>query len=74
MNEELFDYTGLTVQLALRHKNKKDLNTDLGISWDTIAKLGKGYSVNMHILFQICTYLSCDICDIVQIKKDQDKS
>lgn len=72
MKEDLFDYTGLNVQLALRHKSKKDINADLGISWDTISKFAKGTSVNMRILFQICIYLECDIGDIVKIKKDQD--
>lgn len=69
MKENLFDYTGLNVQLALQHKSKTDLNSDLGISWDTISKFSKGTSVNMHILFQICNYLNCDIGDIVSIKK-----
>ena len=68
---DLFDYTGLDVQLALKHKNKANLNKDLKISWDTISKFNSGESINMKILRDICLYLQVDIGDIVSIKKDR---
>lgn len=68
--DELFDYTGLNVQLALKHKNKAYLHKQLKISWDTIAKFNTGKSVNMKILRDVCIDLECDIGDIVSIKKD----
>lgn len=65
----LFDYTGLNVQLALKHKNRAYLNKQLKISWDTIAKFNTGESINMKILRDICIDLECNIGDIVSIKK-----
>lgn len=65
----LFDYTGLNVQLALKHKNRAYLNKHLKISWDTLAKFNTGESVNMKILRDICIDLECNIGDIVSIKK-----
>ena len=65
----LFDYTGLDVQLALKHKSRADLNRDLKISWDTLGKTKTGESINLKILRDICLYLECDIGDIVCIKK-----
>lgn len=67
--KNIFDYTGLDVQLALNHKNKTYLNRELKISWDTISKFSSGESINMKILRSICLDLKCDIGDIVKIKR-----
>lgn len=43
----------------------------LNISRPTKSKLDNDEIVNLEILIRICTYLNCDIGDIVSIKKDQ---
>lgn len=43
----------------------------LNISRPTKSKIDNDEIVNLEILIRICTYLECDIGDIVSIKKDQ---
>ena len=65
--EIMIDYTGLNVELAKRGLNKKWLHDQLKISYGTIAKFGKGESVQLSTIEKICTSLNCNICDIVSI-------
>ena len=46
---------------------KTDLKTLAGVSTNVIAKLGKGELVSMESMAKICTALSCDIGDIMEI-------
>lgn len=45
-----------------------------GISSASMAKLGKNENVNTDIILRICVALQCDICDIMEIEKDNNKS
>jgi DNA-binding Xre family transcriptional regulator len=49
---------------------KRDLCKAAGISGTTVAKLGRGESVNTDILLRICKALQCDIADIVEVVPD----
>jgi DNA-binding Xre family transcriptional regulator len=45
-----------------------------GISGTTVAKLGKGETVNTDILLKICNALDCDISDIMEVMSDKPKT
>ena len=54
-----------TAVYYLIEDEKKDLATELNISLATIAKMGKGESVSMDVLERICSYMNCNIGDIM---------
>lgn len=62
-------YNGLWKKLIDRNMYKKDLATELNISSATMAKMGKGESVSMDVLERICSYMDCDIGDIISFEK-----
>ena len=66
-------YNGLWKILIDRNMYRKDLAEKLNISSATIAKMGKGESVSMDVLERICTYLDCNIGDIMSFKKENAK-
>ena len=47
--------------------NKTELKMLAGVSTNVIAKLGKNEPVSMETLAKICTALSCDLADIVEM-------
>jgi len=51
--------------------NKKMLAERAGISASTLTKLTKGECVHMDMLVKICTALECDLCDIVELVRDE---
>ena len=63
-------YKGLWKILIDRNMYRKDLAEKLNISSATIAKMGKGESVSMDVLERICTYLDCNIGDIMSFAKE----
>ena len=65
-------YNKLWKLLIDRGIKKSDLNKMTGISESTMAKLSKGENVNTEILERICQALQCDICDIVEVKNDEE--
>ena len=60
-------YKKLWKMLIDRDMRKRDLASLANVSPTTIAKLGKGESVNTDILLRICTALKCDIADIMEV-------
>lgn len=50
---------------------KRDLCKIANVSPTTMAKLGKGESVNVDILLRICAALGCDISDIMEVVPDK---
>lgn len=62
-------YNGLWKILIDRNMYKKDLATELNISSATMAKMGKGESVSMDVIERICSYMNCDIGDIMSFEK-----
>ena len=65
MNRMLFCYNKLWKILIDRGMKKKDLMAKTGITGTTIAKMGRGESVNLEILGRICKALNLNIGDIV---------
>ena len=64
-------YNGLWKILIDKNLQKKDLTEQLNISSTTIAKMGKGEQVSMNVLERICTYLDCNIGDIMRFEKEE---
>jgi putative transcriptional regulator len=48
-----------------RNMKKKDLMAKTGITGTTIAKMGRGESVNLEVLGRICKSLNVNVGDIV---------
>jgi DNA-binding Xre family transcriptional regulator len=63
-------YKKLWKLLIDRDLLKRELREMANISPSTMAKLGRGESVNMDILLRICKALDCDIADIVEVVPD----
>lgn len=64
-------YKKLWKLLIDKDMKKKDLAVCAGISNTSIAKLAKNENVNTDILLKICTALSCDIADIMEVIEDE---
>ncbi len=67
-------YKKLWKILIDKDMKKKDLCATAGISHASMAKLGKNENVTTDVLVKICTALSCDIGDIVEIVEDAKES
>ena len=63
-------YNGLWKILIDKNMLKKDLAAELNISSATMAKMGKGECVSMEVLGRICSYLDCNIGDIMSFEKE----
>lgn len=66
-------YNGLWKILIDKNMQKKDLIGALNISSTTIAKMGKAENVSMNVLERICTYLDCNIADVMSFEKEENK-
>ena len=64
-------YNKLWKLLIDRNMKKKDLRLATGISTTALAKLGKNEHVSTEILTKICKALECDLCDIVELVKEE---
>lgn len=53
--------------------NKSDLRKKTGIGTNTLAKLSKNQMVSMEVLMKICVELECDISDICEFLKEDEK-
>ncbi len=64
-------YKKLWKLLIDRDMKKKDLQELTGISSSSIAKLSKNDYVSMDVLVKICTALSVDFADVIEIVSDE---
>jgi DNA-binding Xre family transcriptional regulator len=64
-------YKKLWKLLIDRDLLKRDLCKMANVSTTTMAKLGKGESVNVDILLRICAALKVDISDIMEVVPDE---
>ena len=55
------------MKLAEREMKRTDLKDEIGISSNTLAKLGKNEYISLEILERICRGLNCDIGDVVEV-------
>ena len=66
-------YKKLWKILIDRDMIKKDLQKATGISWASITKMSKGENVSLDILIKVCTALSCNIGDIIELVADNEE-
>ncbi|MCK9547471.1 MAG: helix-turn-helix transcriptional regulator [Sphaerochaeta sp.] len=52
---------------------KKDLVLAANVSWTSVTKMSKGENVSMNILMKVCKALDCNIGDIVEFDRDDNK-
>ena len=63
-------YDKLWKLLIDKKMNRTELKESAGISFNVLAKLGKGETVSMESMQKICRALSCDIADVMEFGKD----
>ena len=69
----LVSYNKLWKKLIDKGINKSDLRALTGIGTNTLAKLSKNQYVSMEVLMKLCEKLDCDISDICQFVKEEEK-
>lgn len=65
-------YNGLWKLLIDKGLHKKDLITAVGVSSTTVAKMGKGEKVSLDVLERICSFLECNIGDVVSFERTKE--
>lgn len=64
-------YDKLWKLLIDKKMNRTDLKEAAGISFNVLAKMGKGETVSMDSLGKICKTLSCDIADVMEFVENE---
>ena len=62
----MISYKPLFRLLLERDITKTQLREAVGIGTGTLAKMSKGEYVAMEVLDKICTYLDCNIEDVIK--------
>jgi putative transcriptional regulator len=63
-------YNKLFKLLIDKDLKKTNLVKGAGISAGTLAKLSKNESISMESLIKICSFLDCDIEDVVELIRE----
>lgn len=63
-------YKPLWKLLIDKNLTKSEMRIQSGISTRALAKLGRNEDVNTDVLRKICTYLGCNITDILEITEE----
>jgi DNA (cytosine-5)-methyltransferase 1 len=64
------NYDKLWKLLIDKKMNRTELKNTAGISFNVLAKMGKGEAVSMESILKICKALDCDISDVMQIERE----
>lgn len=64
-------YDKLRKMLTDKRMNRTDLKDMAGISFNVLAKMGKGERVLLESLYKICKTLNCNIGDIMEFADDE---
>lgn len=64
-------YDKLWKILIDRKMNRTELKDMAGISFNVLAKMGKGKTVSLESLHKICRSLNCDIGDVMEFANDE---
>jgi DNA (cytosine-5)-methyltransferase 1 len=70
----LVSYDKLWKLLIDKKMNRTELKEAAGISFNVLAKLGKGETVSMESILKICKALDCDISDVMEVEKEERKN
>lgn len=68
----MISYKPLFRLLLEKNMSKTQLREAIGFSTATLAKLSKGEYVSLEILDKICTYMQCNIADVIEYVKESD--
>ena len=68
-----FTYKPLWKLLIDKEMTKKELMKVTDISKSTMDKMGRDEKVSMEILDRLCTHFSCEVSDIVEHVKEEQK-
>lgn len=60
-------YNNLWKLLIDKNMNKTELKEAAGISFNVMARMGKGETISFESIEKICTALNCDVGDIISI-------
>lgn len=63
-------YDKLWKLLIDKKMNRTDLKEASGISFNVLAKLGKGETVSMDTLKKVCKALDCNVSDVFEFTDD----
>ena len=66
-------YDKLWKMLIDKRMNRTDLKEMAGISFNGLAKMGKGETVSLESLHKICIVLNCNIGDIMEFVDETEK-
>lgn len=66
----MFSYSGLLQKLNEKGLKKTALTTELGISSRTVAKIGRGEKIAVHVLDKIAAFLGCSTDELFQTVSD----
>ncbi len=67
-------YNPLWKMLIDRKMNRSQLRIGAGISTRALARMGKDEDVSTEVLSKICTFLHCEINDIIELVPDEEKA
>ena len=67
-------YNPLWKMLIDRKMNRSQLRVGAGISTRALARMGKDEDVSTEVLGKICTFMHCDINDIIELVLDDVKA
>ena len=67
-------YDKLWKLLIDKKMNRTALKEAAGISFNVLAKMGKCEPVSMESMLKICKALDCDISEVMEIEKGEQKN
>lgn len=68
----MISYKPLFRLLLEKNMSKTQLREAIGFSTATLAKLSKGEYISLEILDKICTYMQCNIADVIEHINESD--
>ena len=63
-------YDKLWKILVDKRMNRTELKDKAGISFNVLAKMGKGEPVSLESLYKICKSINCNIGDIIEFSDE----
>lgn len=69
----MFSYKPLWKQLIDKNMTKTEMREKTGFSMRTLATMGRNEYVAMSIIDKICNTLNCNVEDVIEHIKDEEK-
>ena len=69
----MISYKPLLKTLIDKDKKLQDIRRDLKLSPNILAKFNKSEYVSLKTIDEICNYLDCDISDVIEHVKDNER-